>query len=129
MGRDACSSVLIGSSSVSGVCIRSSSPFVTALCIGGSYVRSIRTNIRSGGFQRDIAKLVQLDAVYLGAVSDAIGAHGGLREALGSDQVDGLLKDLLWSMQLVQMDVPCTDGTRVKMRHQMRCLQFGAGLV
>ena len=38
------------------------------------------------------------------------------------------MKDLLRHMQLVQMTVPCTDGHRTKMRHQMRSLQVWAGL-
>ena len=41
-----------------------------------------------------------------------------------SDRVDSLMKDLLRSMQLVQMNVPCTDGCRAKIRYQMRSLQI-----
>ena len=91
-------------------------------------LRSIRARVRSGGFQKDVAKLLKTTSVNWGAVADIIGDSGGLKEALLSEKVESDVKTLLRSMQLSQMKVPCTDGYRTKMRHQMRSLQVWAGL-
>ena len=89
-------------------------------------LRSVRAKIRSGGFKKDVAKLLKVSSVDFSAVAEIIGEQGGLREALLSDQVDSAVKDLLRSMQLAQLNIPGTDGHCTKMRHQLRSLQVRA---
>ena len=75
----------------------------------------------------NIAILIELTSGGFGAVADAIGEHGGIKEALRSDNVANTLKELLRSLRLAQMAVPCPDGYRINMRHQMRSLQLWCG--
>ena len=91
-------------------------------------LRSIRARVRTPAFKKEVSTLLKTTSVNWGAVADIIGERGGLKEALLSERVDSDVKTLLRSMQLTQMKIPCTDGYRTNMRHQMRSLQIWAGL-
>ena len=90
-------------------------------------ISAIRIKMKSQDMQARIRSLKDVTSADFAHAAAVMGEKGNVQEALKSDKLKTQLKDLLRAMQLVQMNVPCTDGSRVRMQHHMRSLQVWSG--